>query len=114
MWKVTTFYSGFLGATLLIVLQCADCALAQSAPISPDHSWHAPAEQSIEADARNIPDLRFTIDSAKTYSLPELIDLAETHNPETRVSLATSTLAGSGLGRGKERVISDVGGCRTL
>ena len=98
MWKVTTFYSGFLGATLLIVLQCADCALAQSAPMSADHSWHAPAEQSIEADARSIPDLRFTIDSAKTYSLPELIDLAETHNPETRVSWQRARSQAAALG----------------
>ena len=98
MWKLTTFYSGFLGATLFIVLQCADCALAQSAPISPDHSWHAPAEQSIEADARSIPDLRFTIDSAKTYSLTELIDLAETHNPETRVSWQRARSQAAALG----------------
>ena len=40
----------------------------------------------MEADATNLPDSRFTIDTAKTYSLAELIDLAEAHNPATRFS----------------------------
>ena len=80
------FHAASLAAILLLLVQYTNCAKAQSAPASADHPWHSPAERNIEADLRSIPDLRFTIDSAKAYSLPELIDLAEAHNPATRES----------------------------
>ena len=80
------------------VLLCSTGLLAQSAPVSPDHPWHTSTEISVEADARNIPDLRFTIDSAKRYSLPELIDLAEAHNPATRVSWERALAQAANLG----------------
>jgi len=72
--------------------------LAQSAPVSPDHPWRTSSEISLETDARNIPDLRFTIDTSKTYSLPELIDLAEAHNPATRVSWERARAQAATLG----------------
>jgi outer membrane protein len=72
--------------------------LAQSAPVSPDRPWHIPAELSVEADAKNIPDLRFTLDPAKTYSLPELVDLAEAHNPATRASWERARVRAAALG----------------
>jgi outer membrane protein len=71
---------------LVFFLVYASGALAQSAPASPDHPWHAPAEQKVEADAKHLRDARFNIDPEKTYSLPELVDLAEEHNPQTRVA----------------------------
>ncbi len=73
-------------ATALILSHSASLAHAQRAPVSPDHPWHGLGEARIEADARNFtePGLRF--DQEKTYSLPELIDLAESHNPETHVA----------------------------
>ena len=98
MRRLTKILSSLLGAVLLVGLQCAECVLAQNAPVAPDHPWQAPAEGRIEADARNIPDLRFTIDSAKTYSLPELIDLAETHNPDTRVAWQRARSQAAALG----------------
>ncbi len=73
-------------------------ASAQNAPVSPDHPWHTSTELSVEADARNIPDSRFVIDSAKTYSLSELIDLAEAHNPATRVSWERARAQAAALG----------------
>jgi outer membrane protein len=72
--------------------------LAQSAAVTPDHPWHTSAELSVVADARNIPDLRFTIDPAKTYSLSELVDLAEAHNPATRVSWERARVQAAALG----------------
>ncbi|HUJ81192.1 MAG TPA: TolC family protein [Candidatus Acidoferrales bacterium] len=71
---------------------------AQSAPVSPDRPWRTSAEISLETDARNIPDLRFTLDPAKVYSLPELIDLAEAHNPSTRVSWERARAQAASLG----------------
>ena len=73
-------------------------ALTQMAPVSPDHPWRTSSEISLETDARNIPDLRFTIDPSKTYSLPELIDLAEAHNPATRVSWEGARAQAAALG----------------
>src|SRR5260370_17196940 len=72
---------------VLILSHGASLALAQRAPVSPDHPWHGFAEKNIEADAKNLTELRLNFDTEKTYSLPELIDLAESHNPETRVAL---------------------------
>lgn len=74
-----------IGGAITLLMLFTRTVPAQSAPVSPDHPWHTPTELKIEADARKIPDLRFTIDSGRTYSLPELIDLAEAHNPATRV-----------------------------
>jgi outer membrane protein len=73
-------------AIVLILSHGASLAVAQRAPVSPDHPWHGFAEKSIEADARNLSELRLNFDPEKIYSLPELIDLAESHNPETRVA----------------------------
>jgi outer membrane protein len=96
-------HSTSLAATLLVVLHCATCALAQSAPVSSDRPWHSPAERNIEADLREIPGSKFTIDSAKTYSLPELLDMAEAHNPATRDSRerARAQAAALGVARGE-------------
>jgi outer membrane protein TolC len=71
---------------LLISLQSAGLALAQRAPVSPDHPWRGLGETRIEADAKNLTEPKLNFDQEKTYSLPELIDLAESHNPETRVA----------------------------
>lgn len=76
----------------------ASVAFAQSAPSSADHPWHASAEQKIEVDARSLPDSTFHIDTSKSYSLPELIDLAEAHNPATRASWERARVQAATLG----------------
>ena len=43
-------------------------------------------ERKIEADAKNLRDSRFNVDPGKTYSLAELVNLAEAHNPETHLA----------------------------
>ena len=63
--QIHELHSASLAATLLVILHCANCALAQSAPVSSDRPWHSPAERNIEADPRDIPDSRFTIDPAE-------------------------------------------------
>jgi outer membrane protein len=73
-------------AMVLALSQGASLALAQRAPVSPDHPWHGFVEARIEAAARNLTAPGFNFDPEKAYSLPELIDLAESHNPETRVA----------------------------
>jgi outer membrane protein len=88
-------------AIVLILSHGAGLALAQRAPVSPDHPWHTLGEARIVADARNFAEPRLSVDQEKTYSLPELIDLAESHNPETRVAWerARAQAAAWGLAR---------------
>jgi outer membrane protein len=71
---------------LCVLLLHGSRALAQGAPVSSDHPWHGVGEQSIEAEAKNFREPRFSTDPTKSYSLAELIDLAETHNPETHLA----------------------------
>jgi outer membrane protein TolC len=83
---------------LFILLSYAGCALSQSAPGLPSHPWHAAEEQKVEADARNFQDSRFNIDPTRTYSLAELVDLAEAHNPKTRVAWERARVQAAALG----------------
>ena len=85
-------------AILCVLLLFGSCALAQSAPVSPDHPWHGVGEQRIEADAKNSRESSFSIDPIKSYSLAELIDLAETHNPETRIAWERARAQAAALG----------------
>jgi outer membrane protein len=83
---------------LLADLLLAGRAPAQSVPISPDHPWHGSAEFSIKDDIGRVGDSRFAVDQAKTYSLPELIDLAEAHNPATRTAWERARSQAAALG----------------
>jgi outer membrane protein len=82
---------------LLLSVYTGD-SLAQRAPVSADHPWHAPEERTIEADATHSPDQRFSIDPAKAYSLAELVDLAEAHNPETHLAWERARAQAAALG----------------
>ena len=59
--------------------------LTQTAPVLPSVQWHPVEESRWKSDLSRIPEGTSAIDPQKIYSLPELIDIAETHNPETRV-----------------------------
>jgi outer membrane protein len=91
-WKIPT------RRILFILLLCSSRVSAQSAPVSPDHPWHFPQEQQIESDAKDLGTYKFSIDPGKTYSLAELIDLAESHNPQTRVAWQRARAQVSALG----------------
>jgi hypothetical protein len=85
LWP-SIFRSGYgraaLRAALVFTLSCgSSLALAQRAPVSPDRPWHGLGETRIKADARDLPEPTLDLDPEKTYSLPGLIDLAESRNP---------------------------------
>src|SRR6266404_6189144 len=61
-------------------------AASQEAPVSPNHPWHSSAEHEFENQAKSLSNTAIPIGAAKIYSLAELIDLAETQNPETRLA----------------------------
>jgi outer membrane protein TolC len=71
---------------------------AQSPPPSPDRPWHSFEEHQITRDAGRSNPPAFRIESDKLYSLAELIDLAEAHNPETRVAWESARAQAAALG----------------
>jgi outer membrane protein TolC len=71
---------------------------AQSPPASPDRPWHSTYERQMASDGKAPRQPEFPIDRDKPYSLAELIDLAEAHNPETRVAWETARAEAAALG----------------
>jgi outer membrane protein TolC len=84
-------------AQFLVVLIVAIPVFAQSPPVSPDHPWHS-YEAQIRNDERGFRQPVFPIDRDRDYSLAELIDLAEAHNPETRVAWENARAEAAALG----------------
>ena len=56
----------------------------QTAPASPERPWRGSAEFIMKPYAGSIANSKFALDQSRTYSLSELVDLAEAHNPATR------------------------------
>src|SRR5258705_12238634 len=79
-------------------LLLASSVLGQTVPASPEHPWHGSAELNMQAYAKNVTDSRFTLDHSKTYSLAELIDLAQAHNPATRAAWERARSQAAALG----------------
>jgi outer membrane protein len=75
-------------------------AHAQDAPPSAEKVWHAKAEGGLGRAAAR-PQAAYAIDLAKPYTLAELIDLAQAHNPDTRAAweAAKSKAASLGIAR---------------
>lgn len=67
-------------------------AKAQQAPASAALPWTAP---SVPTPGRQAP---YKIDLTREYSLAELIDLAEEHNPETRAAWERAKAAAAAVG----------------
>jgi len=83
---------------LLADLLLASSGSAQTAPASPEHPWHRSAEFTMKEDTGRVGDSRFAVDQSKTYSLSELIDLAEAHNPATRAAWERARSQAAALG----------------
>lgn len=71
---------------------------AQSPPSSPDRPWHSVEERQISSEARSSPKPTLRIESDRLYSLAELIDLAEAHNPATRAAWESARAQADALG----------------
>jgi len=90
-----------LTAAFVVVSVCGVTARAQAPPPSPDHVYQPKTKLDL---ARPLPPHREptdAIDAAKTYNLAELTDIAQSHNPETRVAweAAKSKAASLGIAR---------------
>ena len=87
---------GSVKVSLAVLL--VSCAIAQDAPASWKRPWHAPQEQEIiryaMAQSRGEP----ALDLPRVYSLTDLIDMAESHNPATRVTWERARAQAADLG----------------
>src|SRR6266403_1777117 len=82
----------------LLILMAAVPVFAQLPPVSPDRPWHSSQEREIANDGKRYRQPAFPIEPDKAYSLAELIDLAESHNPETRVGWENARAQAAALG----------------
>jgi outer membrane protein len=83
--------------TLAMGFGAGNCC-AQSAPALPDKVWHSTAEQGLDRELAQRPEAKYDIDPHKNYTLAELIDLAQQHNPETRVAWEEAKARAASLG----------------
>jgi len=89
---------------LLLTLLLAECSSAQKAPVSPDRPWHPAQASQFALDLQKHPQESFRLDAGKTYDLAELVDLAEQHNPETRVAWQNAKAQAAALGVAKSEL----------
>jgi outer membrane protein TolC len=91
-----------------VVLTASSHLFAQSPPAVPTRAWHSSDERQIAAEAQRSlsPPLRIAPD--KIYSLAELIDLAESHNPETRAAWETTQAQAAALGIARSELFPTV------
>src|SRR5262245_28044115 len=85
-------------AILVLPLINASRSFAQTAPDSAYRPWHSPAEQELARDVQRFRDSRLNIEPSKVYTLAELIDFAEAHNPSTRVAWENASAHAAALG----------------
>jgi outer membrane protein TolC len=83
---------------LLLISLCSNPVRPQNAPPSPTRQWLGPGEQQIKRDAERLRNSKLSIEPARTYSLAELIDFAQTNNPETRFAWERARAQAAALG----------------
>jgi outer membrane protein len=81
--------------TMLALLLAGAILSAQKAPASPSLPWQG----NLPAPPRSVP--AFAPDPNKTYTLAELVNLAELNNPETRVAWENAKARAADLGVSK-------------
>jgi outer membrane protein len=89
-WLLTT---ALLGSAML-----PGELIAQSAPPSPAAVWQPKGVQSLERDSSAKQRQPIPLEPDKAYTLAELVDLAEQHNPETRVAWEEAKSKAADLG----------------
>jgi len=85
----------------LLLVGCSAVSPLRQAPQRSDKPWEASAVPALAADLakRTANDSRVKPDPSKTYTLPDLVDLAEARNRTTRTAweAARGAAAGTGL-----------------
>ena len=90
-----------LMTTLLAPVMRPASLIAQGSPPAPSAVWQPNGVQTLESEAARKLQKPANMDPDHIYTLAELIDLAEQHNPETRVAWqeAKSRVAKLGIAR---------------
>ena len=83
---------------IFVVIAASTCLVAQNAPSSPNRPWTSTSGQQIQSANTAYLSPAFSVDPDKAYSLPELIDLAEQHNPQTRLAWERAKVQAAALG----------------
>lgn len=89
---------GWFVQWLLAILMAAAPLFAQSPPPSPDRPWRTSEGRRIASEGQRLGHQPLPIEPDKAYSLAELIDLAESHNPQTRVAWEVARAQAAALG----------------
>jgi len=92
----------------IVIFGCVSAG-AQSAPPTHDRPWTSPFEQQIRTQNQSVALPKFTVDPNKAYSLPELVDLAQQHNPETRFAWERAKAQAAALGIAKSELYPVLG-----
>src|SRR5262245_19219658 len=81
---------------------------AQSPPVLSDRPWHSSEERQILRDTHGTSAKAVRIEADKTYSLADLIDFAEAHNPDTRAAWEGARAQAAALGVARSELFPTV------
>ena len=84
-------------AVPLVVSLCG-ISQAQGVPDEPGKVWHSKEEQGLARELAAHPQVIYDIDRQQKYTLAELTDLAQKHNPETRGAWEQAKARAAALG----------------
>lgn len=85
-------------SSAMLSLLLAIPADAQKAPPTAERPWPVAADRQLRSEITQSETARVTLDSAKQYTLPELIDIAERNNPETTIAWEHAKQSAANLG----------------
>jgi outer membrane protein len=86
------------GALAVFAFMIGTGGHAQNAPVTPDRVWHSKTERDLDRELALRPKAKYDMDANRDYTLAELIDLAEQHNPVTRVAWEEAKAKAASLG----------------
>src|SRR5580698_6771297 len=84
--------------SLVVTILSLTPLFAQGPPASPNRPWHSPDERILAEEGKRYRQSASLPPAGKGYTLADLIDFAESHNPETRVSWEGAIAQGEALG----------------
>jgi outer membrane protein len=94
----------------LILLLCTSLQRlrAQDVPASPTKPWHTDREAQFAQRLEAYPEPKYNLAANRTYTLAELVDLAEGHNPETRLAWQNAKAEAATVGVAKAELFPTV------
>uniref|UniRef100_A0A7V5CS33 TolC family protein n=1 Tax=Acidobacterium capsulatum TaxID=33075 RepID=A0A7V5CS33_9BACT len=91
------FFSPFAAAAIVLGFATGN-AIAQKAPASPSHIWQPQKKLKLNTRLPSAPLTGYAVSTGSAYTLAELIDLAEQHNPATRLAWQQAKARAAQLG----------------